>query len=196
MYIKNRLLNWPYCLIAFAFVLGCSHVSEIDLPGFHYLSKKTSLDVADIVVVSDFKKPKKDKNRLIPASVIDRLEHWAQNRFVAAGAKGKAIITIHDAQTVQHGLKKPEDIHVLLNSDTPDSFGVKAAINIKILGSKPYSTGGTDVLLNRHLEIDSDIKLVFRRRLWRQFVQNFINAFDEQVMSNIKAYLPKLILKK
>ena len=174
-------------------VSACAQAPEIRLPGFHYLGKKVSLNVANIRVETQISGLNKTEKGLIPSSITDRLEHWAKNRFEARGSKGELVITLLDSKTFQDGLTAPEDIHVLFNSDGPEHFGVNALVRFEVKESSSYDQGETDVALKKTVTLRNDIKVAFKRRLWRQFVQNFMNSFDQQVMQNLKKYLPKLL---
>lgn len=185
---------WAIGLLLLA--VGCAQVSEISLPGFQYLSRKVSLDVAEVVVKVDFKAPQEKKGSLIPASLVNEMRTWGQTRFKAVGKKGRAVIRIKKAGTFQHGLKKADDIHVLLSSGGSDYFGAHVSVDVDVEDTPAYSTGGVTATLERKLDIDSGVKMAFRPRLWQQFVQNFMNSFDDQVLHQIKTHLPQLIAKK
>ncbi len=176
-------------------LMGCAETSEIELPGFDYLSKTIPLDVADVVVVTEAQSSEAKRDPLLEVSILQTVEDWAKKRFVASGEKGKALITIKQAETLSSGLKRQEDIHVLLNSDKPDYFGAKVLVSIDIVDSDSYAKGQAEASLERKVIIESDVKLAFRRRLWQQFSQTFINAFDEQLLMNIETYLPKVLVK-
>ena len=195
MRTKEFLLRIIGCFIVLGALIGCGKTQEITLPGFSYLSDTIALDVADVVVVSTADPSQEVSNPLMPVSIRQTLEDWANKRFVAAGKKGKALITIKEVHTVSGGLKKAEDIHVLFNSDKPDYFGAKALVTIEVIGTESYSKGEAQAFLERRVEIESDVKLGFRRRLWQQFVQTFMNALDDQMMLNLATYLPKILVE-
>lgn len=176
-------------------LIGCAQTADIELPGFSYLSKAISLDVAEIQVVTDEEVTQK-KDPLLDVSISQALEDWAKSRFVATGSKGKAIVTIKKSQTMSSGLKKKENIHVLFNSDKPDYFGAKVLVSVEVIGTPSYTKGQAEAFLERKVEIASDVKLAFHRRLWQQFVQTFMNAFDEQMLLNLQTYLPKVLVKQ
>jgi hypothetical protein len=176
-------------------LISCAQTSEIELPGFSYLSKTIPLDVADVVVVTEAQPSQTKHDPLLEVSILQTLEDWAKKRFVAVGRKGKALITIKQAETLSGGLKRQEDIHVLLNSEKPDYFGAKVLVSVDIVDTEPYAKGQAEAFLERKVIIESDVKLAFRRRLWQQFSQTFMNAFDEQMLLNLETYLPKVLVK-
>ena len=190
-------MKWGLKILASVFLLGsllgCTKKACIDLPGFQYLEKQIPIDVADITVLNATDPSAEEPHPLLPGNIVQSLEDWAHRRFQTIGSKGKAVITIHDAHTFSARLKKPEDVHVLLNSEKPAYFGAKVFVTFEILGTKSYSKGSTEVKLERKVVVDSDVKLGFRSRLWQQFHQTFMNAFDDQVMLNLKTYLPKVL---
>jgi hypothetical protein len=193
--LTMKLKNLFY-IVLLGGLVSCAQVSEIELPGFSYLSKTISLDVADVVVVTDIKSSQDRHDPLLEVSILQTVEDWANKRFVAAGQKGKALITIKQAETLSSGLKKQEDIHVLLNSEKPDYFGAKVLVSVEIVDTEPYAKGQAEAFLERKVIIESDVKLAFRRRLWQQFSQTFMNAFDEQMILNLETYLPKVLIQQ
>ena len=156
-------------------LLGCAKDAQIDLPGFQYLNKQVPIDVADILVLNATDPGAEEGHPLLPGSIVQSLEDWAHKRFQTVGSRGKAVITIHDAHTFSANLIKPENVCVLLNSDKPAYFGTKAFVTIEIVDMK-LTRGKTDVKLDRKVQVDSDVKLGFRARLWQQFHQTFMNA--------------------
>ncbi len=190
----QNFLKGISCLLLLG-LIGCAQTSEIELPGFSYVSNTISLDVAEIQVVANAGAVEK-QDALLDVSIAQTLEDWAKSRFVATGSKGKAIITIKQSHTMSGGLKRKEDIHVLFNSDKPDYFGAKVLVSVEIAGTQSYAKGQAEAFLERKVEIASDVKLAFRRRLWQQFVQTFMNAFDEQMLLNLQTYLPKVLVKQ
>lgn len=176
-------------------LVGCANNGEINLPGFSYLDKKIPLNVATIDIVDETTvEPKALSYQMVPSSMIPMLKEWAEKRFTAAGNQGKATIRFKEAQTIEEGLLDEKDIHVLLNSSPPAHFGASVHVVMDIKGTPAYSTGKTEATLMRKVEVASDIKLAFRGRLWQQFSQNFMNAFDDQMTLNIQTYLPQLLI--
>lgn len=192
--MKNLIARIIVISVSFGVLIGCVKSTPISLPGFAYLNETISLDVSEIQVINKIPHKKTSKRALIPASIGDRLEDWAHKRFVAGGSKGKAVITIEKAGTFSRGLKRPEQVGALLNSEPPAYFGARGSVTIQVFDTPSYSKGNTDIFLKRKVEVDSDLTLVFRRRLWQEFMQNFMNAFDEQARLNLETYLPKVLM--
>ncbi|MBM3610699.1 MAG: hypothetical protein FJX18_04145 [Alphaproteobacteria bacterium] len=188
-----KLRNFWFLAVLFMLV-NCAKTMEINLPGFSYLDKKISLNVAAIDIIDETTTdPKTVSYQMVPSSMAPILKEWAEKRFTASGSRGKATIRFKEAQTIEEGLLDEKDIHVLLNSSAPAHFGANVHVVLEVQDTPTYSTGKTEATLLRKVEVASDIKLAFRGRLWQQFSQNFMNAFDEQMVLNIQTYLPQLL---
>ena len=153
------------------------------------------MDVKEIIIVDQTKTPEEGKSHLIPKSMVPLLQEWAERRFVAAGDQGRAIINFKDATTFEQGLLEPKEVHTLLNSDQPAFFGARVFVTLNVEGTAVYPKGKTDVQLERTVKVSSDVKLGFPPRLWQQFSQTFMNAFDEQMIADLQTYLPHILMQ-
>jgi hypothetical protein len=191
-----KYIRFNFLKVLFLGVLmsGCAKNLDVELPGFSYLDQQIALDVAEIEIVDETSVDAKSLyNKMVPSSMAPALKEWAERRFRSNGAQGKATIRIQTAKTFEQGLLDEKDIHVLLNSAPPAHFGAKVHVTIDVKGTPAYSRGTADAALERKIEVASDVKLAFRKRLWQQFSQNFMNTFDDQMVANIKTYLPHLL---
>lgn len=172
---------------------GCVREAKVDMPGFNYMDKKIFLNIGAIQVVNEYRPEKKDLNKtMLPASIIPELEHWLRNRFIAAGDQGVAVIRIVDAGIVERGLSELDKTHETLTIGLPDKFGASAHVVIEVQNAKDFVEGKTEVDLSRSISVESDVKMAFRRQVWAGFIQNFMNALDDQFILNIETYLPGL----
>tara|TARA_R110002050_G_scaffold44262_2_gene105545 strand:- start:4545 stop:5186 length:642 start_codon:yes stop_codon:yes gene_type:complete len=190
-----KLKRIIFSLLTVLLVSGCVQEAKVDMPGFNYMEKKIFLNVASIHVINEYKPQEKDLNKyMLPASIISELDHWLRNRFIAAGKKGTAVIRILNANVVENGLKDIKDTHETLTVGGPDRFGAEAQVVIDVRDLPEFSEGQAEVSLSRIVSIESDVKMSFRLQIWGAFVQNFMNALDDQFMMNIETYLPGLTI--
>ena len=182
-------------LITIFFTAGCVREAQVDMPGFNYMENKIFLDVRNIKVINRYQPERKDLAKaMLPASIIPELEHWIRNRFVAAGSKGVAVITILDAKVVEQGLSELDKTHETFTTGAPDKFGASAQIVMEVKNAKNFVEGRAEIDLNREMSIEIDVKMSFIRQLWAGFMQNFMNALEDQFIINIETYLPGLTI--
>ncbi len=189
-------LKFPILSLLIIFLMtSCVREAKVDMPGFNYMEKKIFLNIGSIQVVNQYRPEKKDLNKtMLPASIIPELEHWLGNRFIAAGNQGVAIIRIVDAGIIERGLCELGNTHETFTMGLPDEFGASAQVVIEVQNAPDFAEGKSEVSLNRSISVKSDVKMLFRRQVWAGFIQNFMNALDDQFVINIETYLPGLIV--
>lgn len=189
-------LRFPIlCMVLTVLITGCVKETKVEIPGYNYMEKKIFLDVAAIRVVNQYRAKEKNlNNTMLPASIISDLEHWLRNRFIAAGNQGVAIIRILEAPVTEKGLSEVAHTHEIFTTGQPDQFGAGAHVVIEVQNVPEFAEGKAEVSLSRTISVESDVKMAFRRQIWAGFIQNFMNALDEQFVMNIETYLPGLIV--
>lgn len=185
-----------YLIILLSVLIGCTTTPVIHSPGLKYKQDgiKIPLDVSEIQIVNAYQSPAEADKGLLPGSISNAVQEWAQARFTAAGTKGTAIIKIVNAAVNEQNLVAPEDVHMLLNpEDKPMEYGVNLDIEISIQDTAAYKEGKVKTSLARHITIDSDVVLGFNPSIWTEFLDNLINSLDHQAQLDLKRYLPNLL---
>lgn len=186
-------MRYNFLALLMIVVVGCS--SSSDLPpsvGLSYLSgSPLRLNVARIEVVKEYKStgaaPFIEHQFPVPPSSM--IQQWVQDRLLAVGKTGHAVVTIEDASVIEVPLKRTTGLTGLFTVDQSERYDAKLAIKIEIFDGDGKVSGFAQARAKGSRTVSENMTLGQRRRLWIDLMEKMMNNLDEELEKSIHAHL-------
>jgi hypothetical protein len=160
--------------------------------GLAYLSTKPlRLNVARIEVVKQYQstsKPPHVENDF-PIPPVAMIQQWTQDRLLALGKTGYAVVTIEDASVVELPLKGTKGFGSFFTVDQSEQYDAKMSVKIEIFDDFGKSKGFAYARAQGSRTVAENLTLGQRRKVWIHMMEKLMNNLDEELDRNVKAHL-------
>lgn len=149
------------------------------------------MNVARVEVVTRYKAPFASPNvdHLFPVTPAAAVERWAKDRIKPVGASGVAQLVLHDASVTENSLAKDTSLRGRFTTQQTFRYDLKLDVSLEITDPATGQRGFAETKTNRSTTAPEDLSINDREKLWFDFAEESLRAFDSAMEANVRQYL-------
>jgi hypothetical protein len=179
-------------------VMACSTQSPIEsYPDITFGHRAPiQLDVGRVVVENRYQPPLSSPNleHLAPVQPATAMSRWANDRMVAAGREGMAVLRIETARIVEVPLGVRGGIGGVMRDEQSRRFDLELKASVEAIDLTGRATAIAEVEVVRSRTLNEAASLRERDRVLFELTEQAMQMFDEQMERQIRQHLTGVLL--
>ncbi len=154
------------------------------------------LDVAVVDVVDSYRPPMAAPNveHLFPTPPAKAMTRWAEDRLVAAGSNGGALLTILRADVVEVPLARTTGLKGVFTTDQSYRYDATLEVRLDAENTSGLRRGSITARATRGQSVAEDLTLNQRERLWFEMTELLMRDIGAEIEKQINAYLSAFLV--
>ena len=195
--MKQLLPKSLILLFVITALAGCeTPVNEAIFPEqtFQHLPR-IFLNIAEIQITPLYKLSGKPPNieHEMPVPPHKAILRWVNDRLVATGTSGKAVITIQEASVIETHLKSIGGVKSAFTNEQSERYNATIKVQIKIISNNPLRVAEASATSRRSQTVAENSTLLERRTLWYELTEKLMHSFDKVFEIQIRKHLSEFI---
>jgi len=155
-----------------------------------------SLDVAAIDIVVAYQPSLKAPNvdHEFPVAPATAAERWVGDRLLAAGASGRAVVTIVEASVIEVALEKSSGLKGLFTSDQSERYDATVRLTIEATDFGRQLTARAEAEAKRSRSVGESVTLAERENTWFGLIEALMADFDSTMEEQIRTHLVAFLI--
>jgi hypothetical protein len=191
------LSRLPVLILVAAVLAACnSEPPPAALPDLTFVNlPKILIDVAAIEIKDDysptFAPPNVEHKMPVPPAAAAR--RWAQDRLVAVGRSGRAVVTIRDAHVSETLLPRSTGLSSTFTTQQGARYDGVIDMTVEIMGDRGFQTAAAQGRAVRSQTTPENISPNRLDEVWYEMVETMMKDINAQLERNMRQFMGRFV---
>jgi hypothetical protein len=191
------LSRLPVLILLAVVLTGCkTEPPPARLPDMTFVNlPKILIDVAQIEIVDTYSPPFAPPNveHKMPVPPAGAARRWAQDRLVAVGQSGRAVVTIKDAHVTETLLAKSTGVTSTFTTQQGARYDGVIEMTVEIKGDRGFQTAAAQGRAVRSQSVPENISPNRLDEVWYEMVEVMMRDINAQLERNMRQFMGRFV---
>ncbi|MBI1774159.1 MAG: hypothetical protein HYR63_02310 [Proteobacteria bacterium] len=192
------MLRTLMTILVLALLAGCtSEPPPARLPEMTFTNlPKIMLEVALVEVVDKYNPPFASPNveHKMPVPPARVARRWAEDRLLAAGDKGRALVTIQDAKVIEVSLKRSSSgLTGAFTTEQGKRYDASLEMSVEIVNDRGFKDAAATARAVRSQTVAEDISPNKLDEVWYEMVEALMRDINAELERNMRQFMGRYI---
>ena len=156
---------------------------------------KIQLEVASIEIVDEYNPPFQPPNveHKMPVPPASAARRWAEDRLVAVGNSGRAVVTIRDAHVSETLLRKTGGLTGAFTTQQGARYDAVLQMSVEVKNDRGFQDAAAQASAARSQTVPEDISPNRLDEVWYEMVEGLMRDINVELERNMRQFMGRFI---